>query len=201
MVTDMPVTARTGDTRRSILDTAQRIIAHKGYSAVGINEVLAEAGVPKGSFYHYFPSKDAFGEALLRSYFEEYVADMDRILARSGQSAAEQLTTYWQQWRETQSVDDCQGKCLAVKLGAEVSDLSEPMRLVLKEGTDAIVDRLERMITGGLQDGSVAIDGDPRGTAQVLYQMWLGASIMAKIHRSLAPLDSTTTMTRQILHL
>ncbi|MFB9505419.1 TetR/AcrR family transcriptional regulator [Streptomyces aurantiacus] len=197
----MPVTARTGDTRRSILDTAQRIIAHKGYSAVGINEVLAEAGVPKGSFYHYFPSKDAFGEALLRSYFEEYVADMDRILARSGQSAAEQLTTYWQQWRETQSVDDCQGKCLAVKLGAEVSDLSEPMRLVLKEGTDAIVDRLERMITGGLQDGSVAIDGDPRGTAQVLYQMWLGASIMAKIHRSLAPLDSTTTMTRQILHL
>ncbi|MEU5698232.1 TetR/AcrR family transcriptional regulator [Streptomyces aurantiacus] len=197
----MPITARTGDTRRSILDTAQRIIAHKGYSAVGINEVLAEAGVPKGSFYHYFPSKDAFGEALLRSYFEEYVADMDRILARSGQSAAEQLTTYWQQWRETQSVDDCQGKCLAVKLGAEVSDLSEPMRLVLKEGTDAIVDRLERMITGGLQDGSVAIDGDPRGTAQVLYQMWLGASIMAKIHRSLAPLDSTTAMTRQILHL
>ncbi|MDQ0772055.1 TetR/AcrR family transcriptional repressor of nem operon [Streptomyces aurantiacus] len=197
----MPVTARTGDTRRSILDTAQRIIAHKGYSAVGINEVLAEAGVPKGSFYHYFPSKDAFGEALLRSYFEEYVADMDRILARSGQSGAEQLTAYWQQWRETQSVDDCQGKCLAVKLGAEVSDLSEPMRLALKEGTDAIVDRLERMITGGLQDGSVAIDGDPRGTAQVLYQMWLGASIMAKIHRSLAPLDSTTAMTRQILHL
>ncbi len=197
----MPVTARTGDTRRNILDTAQRIIAHKGYSAVGINEVLAEARVPKGSFYHYFASKDAFGEALLRSYFEEYIAGMDRILARSGQSAAEQLTAYWQQWRETQSVDDCQGKCLAVKLGAEVSDLSEPMRLALKEGTDAIVDRLERMINGGLRDGSVAIDGDPRGTAQALYEMWLGASIMAKIHRSLAPLDSTTVMTRQILHL
>ncbi|MFD0305845.1 TetR/AcrR family transcriptional regulator [Streptomyces sp. NPDC127119] len=197
----MPATARTTDTRRNILDAAQRIMAHKGYSAVGINEVLAEAGVPKGSFYHYFASKDAFGESLLRRYFDEYVADMDRVFARPGQSAAERLTAYWQQWRETQSLDDCQGKCLAVKLGAEVSDLSEPMRLVLKEGTDAIVDRLERTITDGLTDGSVTIEGDARSTAQVLYDMWLGASVMAKIHRSPAPLDTTTAMTRRLLHL
>ncbi|MCX4238561.1 TetR/AcrR family transcriptional regulator [Streptomyces ortus] len=197
----MPATARTTDTRRSILDAAQRIMGRKGYSAVGINEVLSEAGVPKGSFYHYFSSKDAFGEALLRRYFEEYVADMDRVFARPGQSAGERLTAYWQQWRQTQSLDDCQGKCLAVKLGAEVSDLSEPMRLALKEGTDAVVDRLERTITQGLEDGSVALDGDPRTTAQVLYDMWLGASVMAKIHRSPAPLDTTTAMTRQLLHL
>ncbi|MGW0571300.1 TetR/AcrR family transcriptional regulator [Streptomyces tauricus] len=197
----MPATARTTDTRRNILDAGQRIMAHKGYSAVGINEVLAAAGVPKGSFYHYFTSKDAFGEALLRRYFDEYVADMDRVLARPGRSAAERFTAYWQQWRETQSLDDCQGKCLAVKLGAEVSDLSEPMRLVLKEGTDAIVDRLERTITEGLADGSLTLDGDARSTAQVLYDMWLGASVMAKIHRSPAPLDTTTAMTRRLLHL
>ncbi|MEU6025902.1 TetR/AcrR family transcriptional regulator [Streptomyces tauricus] len=198
----MPATtARTTDTRRNILDAAQRIMAHKGYSAVGINEVLAAAGVPKGSFYHYFTSKDAFGEALLRRYFDEYVADMDRVLARSGRSAAERFTAYWQQWRETQSLDDCQGKCLAVKLGAEVSDLSEPMRLALKEGTDAIVDRLERTITEGLADGSLTLDGDARSTAQVLYDMWLGASVMAKIHRSPAPLDTTTAMTRRLLRL
>ncbi len=197
----MPATARTTDTRRNILDAGQRIMAHKGYSAVGINEVLSAAGVPKGSFYHYFTSKDAFGEALLRRYFDEYVADMDRVLARPGRSAAERFTAYWQQWRETQSLDDCQGKCLAVKLGAEVSDLSEPMRLVLKEGTDAIVDRLERTITEGLADGSLTLDGDVRSTAQVLYDMWLGASVMAKIHRSPAPLDTTTAMTRRLLHL
>ncbi|MEV7422700.1 MULTISPECIES: TetR/AcrR family transcriptional regulator [unclassified Streptomyces] len=197
----MPVAARSTDTRRHILDTAQRIMAHKGYSAVGINEVLAAAGVPKGSFYHYFTSKDAFGEAMLKSYFEEYVADMDRVLARSGRSAAERLMAYWQQWRETQSVDECQGKCLAVKLGAEVADLSEPMRLVLKEGTDAIVDRIERTIAGGVEDASLSVDGDPRGAAQALYGMWLGASVMAKIHRSPAPLDTTMAVTRQFLHL
>ncbi|GHA08457.1 TetR family transcriptional regulator [Streptomyces tauricus] len=197
----MPATtARSADTRRNILDAARRIMAHKGYSAVGLNEVLAAAAVPKGSFYHYFSSKDAFGEALLKSYFDDYLADMDQVLAQPGRSAAERLMSYWQMWRETQSFDECQGKCLAVKLGAEVSDLSEPMRLALKEGTGAIVDRLERAITSGLTDGSVAIDGAPRETAQILYDMWLGASVMAKIHRSLEPLDATTAMTRRLLH-
>jgi TetR/AcrR family transcriptional repressor of nem operon len=80
----MPTAPGATDTRRAILDAAQRIMAHKGYAAVGINEVLAGAGVPKGSFYHYFASKDAFGEAMMKSYFQEYLADMDRILGRSG---------------------------------------------------------------------------------------------------------------------
>ncbi|MET7477327.1 TetR/AcrR family transcriptional regulator [Streptomyces sp. NPDC005648] len=197
----MPVTTRNTDTRRIILDTAQRIMARKGYSAVGINEVLAEAGVPKGSFYHYFASKDAFGEALLQSYFADYLTDMDGILAPSGESAAERLMAYWQQWRQTQSVEECQGKCLAVKLGAEVADLSESMRLALKEGTSAVVDRIERTIADGVEDGSLSIDGEARVVAQALYDMWLGASVMAKIHRSLEPLDTVTTVTRKLLHL
>ncbi|MEU1177910.1 TetR/AcrR family transcriptional regulator [Streptomyces sp. NPDC005820] len=197
----MPVATRTTDTRRIILDTAQRIMARKGYSAVGINEVLAEAGVPKGSFYHYFASKDAFGEAILRSYFADYLMDMDRVLARADRSAAERLMAYWQQWRQTQSLEECQGKCLAVKLGAEVADLSETMRMALKEGTSAVVDRIERTITDGLEDGSLSVDGEARDVAEVLYDMWLGASVMAKIHRSLAPLDTVTEATRRLLHL
>ncbi|GAB2778260.1 TetR/AcrR family transcriptional regulator [Amycolatopsis magusensis] len=197
----MPVTSRNTDTRRNILDAAQRIMARRGFSAVGLNEVLSEAGVPKGSFYHFFASKDAFGEAILRSYFTDYVADMDRVIAGADGSAADRLMAYWQQWRQTQSVDDCQGKCLAVKLGAEVADLSESMRLALKEGTDAVVDRIERAIVAGLEDGSLSVDGEPRAAAQVLYDLWLGASVMAKIHRSPAPLDTTMTATRQFLHL
>lgn len=195
----MPTAPGSTDTRRSILDAAQRIMAHKGYAAVGINEVLTEAKVPKGSFYHYFSSKDAFGEAMMKNYFQEYLADMERVLDQGGRSAAERLMTYWQQWYDTQSVDECHGRCLAVKLGAEVSDLSEAMRLALKEGTTAIVDRLERTIEQGLRDGSLTITGQARATAEVLYNTWLGASVMAKIHRGSAPLDTTMAATRRLL--
>lgn len=195
----MPATQ--GDTRRTILDAAQRIMARKGFAAVGINEVLSEAGVPKGSFYHYFHSKDAFGEAMMRAYFADYLADMDRVLAEPGLTSAQRLMNYWRNWRETQGADHCQGKCLAVKLGAEVADLSETMRLALKEGTTAIVGRIERTVDAGVGDGSLAVSGGARETAEVLYEMWLGASVMAKIHRDTAPLDTTMAATRRLLNL
>jgi TetR/AcrR family transcriptional repressor of nem operon len=195
----MPTTKM--DTRQRILDTAQRIVVHKGFAAVGINEVLVEAGVPKGSFYYLFNSKDAFGEAMLKSYFDDYLANMDRIFAEADKNSAERLMRYWQNFHDAQSADQYQGRCLAVKLGAEVSDLSESMRVALKEGTAGIVDRVERMIIRGLAEGSLSLNASPRLTAEALYDTWLGASVMAKIQRNRDSLDRAMTITRQFLHL
>ena len=191
----------TSDVRGRILETGRRIVAGKGFSAVGLNEILAEAAVPKGSFYHYFGSKDAFGEAMLAAYFEEYLADLDETLRRPGLTMAKRMMAYWQQWQETQSFSNYQGKCLAVKLGAEVADLSEAMRAALKHGTSGIAQRLKQAIESGIAEGSMSIDGDADVIAQNLYQLWLGASVMVKIVRSTQPFESAMMTTRQILHL
>ena len=187
--------------RGRILETGQRIMAKMGFSAVGLNEILAGAGVPKGSFYHYFGSKDAFGEAMLTAYFEDYLADLDEILRRPGLTMAQRLIAYLQHWQETQSFFDCQGKCLAVKLSAEVADLSEAMRAALKRGTSEIIHRLKHAIESGVAEGSLSIDGEPGSVAQSLYQLWLGASVMVKIVRNTQPFESAMMTTRQILHL
>ncbi|MRX08299.1 TetR family transcriptional regulator [Pseudoduganella sp. FT25W] len=189
------------DVRENILATGQRIMAGKGFSAVGLNEILTGAGVPKGSFYHYFGSKDAFGEALLDSYFVDYLADLDRTLAQPGMTMAQRLMHYFQVWQDTQSFLDCQGKCLAVKLAAEVADLSEAMRLSLKRGTAGIVSRLAAAIETGVAEGSLTIDADADSTASSLYQLWLGASVMVKISRSTQPFETALMTTHQILHL
>lgn len=189
------------DTRQVILDTAERLMRQKGYSAVGLTEVLSSAGVPKGSFYHYFSSKDAFGEAMLQSYFVDYLANMDRIIATAGASGAERLMTYWQQFYDKQSVDDCQGRCLVVKLAAEVADLSEPMRISLQQGTSGIITRLERMLAAGVADGSVSLDVTPALAASSLYGAWVGASVLAKLNRDSEHLDAVLAYTRQVLHI
>lgn len=194
-------TQAPSDARRSILEAGQRIMAGKGFSAVGLNEVLVAAAVPKGSFYHYFASKDAFGEALLERYFEDYLAEIDEILGQPGTTMTERLMAYWRQWQENQSFLDCQGKCLAVKLGAEVADFSEAMRLTLKRGTSGIITRIQRAIEDGVAEGSLSIDGVSHDVAQGLYQLWLGASVMAKISRSSQPFEAAMFTTRQILHL
>ena len=194
------VTAHT-DTRRGILDTAYGLIGAKGFSGVGLNEILTSAGVPKGSFYHYFGSKEAFGEALLADYFESYLADLDTTLAEPGLSHAERLMNYWRKWQATQGSVDYQRKCLAVKLAAEVSDLSEAMRLALKAGTAAIIERLSQAIAAGVAEGSLTVESEPHTTAEDLYHVWLGAILMAKIVRTDAPFAAAIGTTRRILGL
>lgn len=189
------------DVRDNILTVGQRIMSRKGFSAVGLNEILTEAKVPKGSFYHYFDSKDAFGEALLLSYFDDYLVEMDAILGEPGVPIAQRIHNYFDMWRANQSFSECQGKCLAVKLGAEVADLSEPMRAALNHGTSAIIGRLSVAIETGAAEGSLKIDTNPRAVAENLYQLWLGASVMVKIVRSAKPFDSAIAMTRQIMPL
>ena len=194
-------TNASSDVRDNIIAVGQRIMSGKGFSAVGLNEILTEAKVPKGSFYHYFGSKDAFGEALLSSYFEDYLADLDKVMAQPGLSMAQRLLDYFDMWRANQSFLDCQGKCLAVKLAAEVADLSEAMRAVLNQGTSAIIARMADAIEGGVADGSLAIDDTPERVAESLYQLWLGASVMVKIVRGAGPFDSAMAVTRHMLHL
>lgn len=192
-------TPDTPDVRRSILAVGQQIMAHKGFSGVGINEILTTAGVPKGSFYHYFGSKEAFGEALLSSYFETYLAEIDRTLARDDLNWAQRLMAYFEAWKNTQSVLDCQGKCLAVKLGAEVADLSEAMRQAMREGTQGIVTRLSAAIEAAQRERSVSSTGPASELAETLYQLWIGASILAKVERKPQPFDVALASTRRLL--
>lgn len=188
------------DVREHILETGQRIMAGKGFSAVGLNEILKDAGVPKGSFYHYFGSKEAFGAAMLERYFDDYLAQLDSTLSQPGLKMSQRLMNYWQKWQESQSFFDCQGKCLAVKLGAEVADLSDSMRLTLQAGTSRIISRLTLALESGVAEGSLSIDDEPARVAESLYQLWVGASIMVKIVRNTGPFDSAMSMTQQIIH-
>jgi TetR/AcrR family transcriptional repressor of nem operon len=191
----------SSDVREHILAVGQRIMAGKGFSAVGLNEILTEASVPKGSFYHYFGSKDAFGVALLEGYFEAYLADMDAMLAPSAGPVGTALMAYFASWQSNQSFSDCQGKCLAVKLAAEVADLSEAMRLALKQGTSGIIARLAVAIERGVAQKALATDASPEYLAEMLYQQWLGASVMVKIVRGTGPFDAAMALTRRTLNL
>lgn len=194
------ITNESTEVREHILAVGQRIMAGKGFSAVGLTEILSSAGVPKGSFYYYFASKDAFGVALIEKYFADYLGQLEASLQGAHTTLPAGLIRYFDQWRKNQLKADCHGKCLVVKLGAEVADLSEPMRLALKQGTAGIVailaDAIERAVAGG----SLAVD-KPRTVAESLYQLWLGASVMAKITRDPSPFDAAMQTTKALLHL
>jgi TetR/AcrR family transcriptional repressor of nem operon len=189
------------DVRQHILDTAKPIILGKGFSAVGLNEILTAADVPKGSFYHYFKSKEAFGEALLENYFANYCERLDSIFNTQDATAAERMLAYWASWLETQSCDDRDGQCLTVKLAAEVSDLSESMRGSLLRGTQQLLARIALCLSEGERDDSLPHYASCEQTALQLYEMWLGATLLTKIRRDRSALEAAMQSTQLILKM
>ena len=186
------------DTRQHLLETGHHIMAAKGFSGVGLNEILRTAGVPKGSFYHYFASKELYGQAVLEAYFSSYLEAQKLRFNDSRTPAAERLLGYWQQWLLCNSSTSDDQKCLVVKLSAEVADLSEAMRLTLRDGTDKVIAQLADCIRAGQVDGSLTVT-DATATAVMLYQLWLGASLLAKLHRNSVPMEQAMQMTRKVL--
>ena len=190
------------DVRQHILDQGKAIITRKGFAGVGLNEILAAAAVPKGSFYHYFKSKELFGEAMLADYVQGYLAEMDVVLGQPGQSAARSLMDYWTSWT-SESLDGsgCDCRCLVVKLSSEVADMSEPMRMTLLDGTNRIIARLALAIGQGRVDDSLPSVIDPAHMATNLYQLWLGAAMLTKLRRDDSALKAAWQATLTMLEL
>lgn len=184
--------------RQHILDTGKAIILGKGFSAMGLAELLAAAGVPKGSFYYYFQSKEQFGEALLEAYFQAYLANLDARLGAGGTPARDRLMGYFRAWQASHGQTPCQEPCLVVKLGGEVSDLSEAMRSALRRGTDAIVGRLATCLAEGVAEGSIPA-GTPPAAAEALYELWLGASLLTKVRRDPSAQTAAMAITEILL--
>ena len=189
------------DVRQHILDTGRSIILGKGFSAVGLNEILATAQVPKGSFYHYFKSKEIFGEAMVESYVSDYLARVDDLLKADGSPAAQRLMRYWNSWMTSDESQGAECNCLVVKLSGEVSDMSEAMRVALLRGTNLIIDRLADCLIEGGADGSLDAPLDAHHTAVTLYELWLGAALLGKLRRDRSALDTAMAATLRLLNL
>lgn len=187
------------DTREHILSTAEPLVLGKGFTALGLTELLSAAGVPKGSFYHYFRSKELFGQALLERYFANYDARLASHFAAEPGRMRDRLLSYFAGWITQACQADSHGSCLAVKLAGEVCDLSEPMREALAVGMAQVCARLADAIARAAAEGSLATCADPAALADALYAMWLGAALRTKVMRDSSPLVRALADTEQRL--
>ncbi|EEB72436.1 regulatory protein, TetR [Ruegeria sp. R11] len=187
------------NTRTHILDTGRKLTAQRGYTSVGLSELLATAQVPKGSFYHYFSSKEDYGCALLSHYVDQYRGELRQTLDNPALSGRDQLLAHFTAWQDRQLSGQADQKCLIVKLGAEISDLSADMRAILQTGVEAIVAKLASCVRAAQSDGSLNATVDPQATATTLYQIWLGASLMAHLSQDDRPFKTAMAQTRALL--
>jgi len=186
-------------TRQQILDAGYALVLRKGFSALSIKDIVDACQVPKGSFYYYFASKEQFGGELLERYVHSYEQRMEAILTSAGKSGRERLMRYWNAWIDDPQIGGWAEHCLVVKLGAEIADLSDVMRLILHDGVMRLTDRLARTLMEGQDDGSLPLSLNPEAAARTLYHLWLGAALVAKLGQDKAPLREALAATEEEL--
>ncbi|CAI3923896.1 MULTISPECIES: TetR/AcrR family transcriptional regulator [Commensalibacter] len=182
-----------------LLKTGQEIFASHGFTNVGLTELLKKAGIPKGSFYYYFDSKEDYGVAVIQYYMDQYTTHLSTLFNTPDLSGKERLLSCWENWNENQCNNDYEGRCLVVKLSSEVADFSEAMRHEFCKGIDKVLTLIASVIYKGQQDGSIPDHLNPDLTAQELYQQWLGASLLTKIQRNKHPFKIALRYTMNIL--
>src|SRR5277367_1666179 len=137
------------DKRNSLLEAGMSIMLEKGYTNTGIQEILASLGVPKGSFYHYFDSKENYAVAIIQHFDDEYSADLARTLSNVKESPLQRLRTYCESGKQALLNDECRKGCLIGNLSQEMSDQSEVLR---KELSTVITKRLA-LFTQCIEEG------------------------------------------------
>lgn len=194
----MPLTKKAERTREGILAAGEDLVRSKGFVAVGLQEILSTSGVPKGSFYHYFSSKENFGVAVLERYIARYLAAVDTMLAPGAEEARPRIRRLAEAWA-AQAGDASAECCLVVKLSAEVSSSSEPMRTVLARGVSDFTARLATAIEDGYVDGSLPERRPAAELAEALYQLWLGAALLDRLGAEGEPLHAMLRTTDALI--
>lgn len=185
----MKPVAKDLDTRERILEVGAQAIADKSFNSCGLAEILAAAKVPKGSFYHYFQSKEDFGVALIEKASQEYVELLTPIVSDRKKSALTRLRAIFEMSRGECVATGAGRQCLVPKLALETSQLSETLHAAVKCAYDQWSALLARVIREGQAAGEISKDHDPDRLASMLVTLWEGATIRMQIDRSLQPVD------------
>ncbi|MGM0825526.1 MAG: TetR family transcriptional regulator C-terminal domain-containing protein [Pseudomonadota bacterium] len=176
-------------TREKLIETGAELIGQHGYNATGINAVLKTCGVPKGSFYHYFSSKEEFGLAVIDQFAAAYDAQLAELLEDTTTPPLERLRRYFAAGREHMHNCNHATGCLIGNLGQELSGQSDTFR----DALDRVFQRWEQRLVGCLQGAqeagelSAALPADT--LASFILSGWEGAILRAKTLKSVEPME------------
>ncbi len=175
------------DVRRRLLAAGLALVHGRGFAASGVKDITDSAGVPKGSFYAYFASKEAFAAAILEHYWVDIEERLLPILGADG-PAQERITGFFHALADEHEAGDFLLGCLIGNLSLELGGSSDPVRDELA----SILDRWDAALTACVragQDGAddVRADLEAGQLAAMLVEAWEGAALRGKVTRSRAP--------------
>jgi TetR/AcrR family transcriptional regulator, transcriptional repressor for nem operon len=177
-------------TKTQLIDAGIQIMQEKGYNNTGIMEVLQSVGVPKGSFYYYFESKEDFGLQIINHFDEAYSQRLGQYFDDKSLSPVQRLRSYCEDGRTRLLEAQCRKGCLIGNLSQEMADQSEVFRARLEQVMSKWRARFAECIKEAQEQGEICTRIDTVDLAEFFLSGWEGAVMRAKTTKNTGPQDA-----------
>jgi len=178
------------DTKAELIRSGLAHLTEYGFASSGIDQILKKVGVPKGSFYHYFASKEAFGQAVMQSYNHYFVTKLDNFLLDESYTGLIRIGNFVEDAKAGMARHQFKRGCLVGNLGQEVDLLPESFRPLLIDIFATWQQRLASCLVIAKEQGELAADANCNALAEFFWVGWEGAVSRAKLVQSSQPLDN-----------
>jgi TetR/AcrR family transcriptional regulator, transcriptional repressor for nem operon len=174
-------------TREEIIRKGADLIHAQGFNATGIQQILNAAGIPKGSFYFYFKSKEDFGLTVIDYFTSTFGEIFRRYLADKKIPPLRRLEKLFEYYETAFEKSGNALGCPIGNLSLELADTNERLRVRLEAAIKELVAGIESCLREAKQDLSIPADLDTADTARFIFHSFEGAILHMKVEKSIEP--------------
>ena len=186
--------------RDRLLQAGVSVFSRLGFNGSSVQDITDAAGVPKGSFYNHFDSKETLGAAAIAHFWDDKASKALCVLERRDLEPLARLRTYFEGVAIEVEARNYTCGCLIGNMAAELSDhspaVSDQLAAIYAEWTR----RIAACIAEAQQAGDIAPGADPGVLAAFALNAWEGALLRARVSKSRRPLQQfADTLFTQLL--
>ncbi len=177
------------DKRDLILAKGAQVMTRRGYHGTGVQEIVQAAGIPKGSFYHYFASKEDFALQALEHLYGPRLVRYAEALGNPALSPRERIVGYYRELMvHFARQEKPEYHCFIGSLSFEMAELCQPIGTQVESILQRSVEILAQCLTAAREAGELPAETDCAALAEFIGNAWEGALMRMKVGASAAPL-------------
>ena len=185
---------KTEHNKEIILAKGIDLLCEQGYNGTGLKQILDAVQIPKGSFYHYFESKEVYAAQVIELYIERLLSAFDNYLKYATDRPLDMIKQLYQWMTADFQRKQCKEGCLLGSLAAEIGSNSELCQQAMVKAYDQWLQRFVPLLVDGQNAGEIRQDISAELLAETFWNAWEGSILRMKVTGDTVTIERTLTV-------
>lgn len=177
---------RSESTREALIEAGINHLSANGYHGTGIKQILDEVKVPKGSFYNFFASKEAFVAELIKAYSQDLIGQLKLFYEQEGaqMDALNKLKTIVNFSLVKYEKAEFKHSCLIATLSSDIDDDNVLCQNALNMSVAECLTLFTQLLEVAQAEGSVRKDISASKMAKLYWSTWQGVLLRMRVSKN-----------------